>query len=153
MIIRPEHPNDAQTIGMLTAEAFAPMGFSDGTEGTLVENMRDAGDLTLSLVAELDGKIIGHVAFSPASVSETDGEWFALGPISVALAHQRKGIGRALTFAGLAELCRLGAAGCILTGNPAVYQKMCFTSDGGLHHQGTADRHVHWRILNGPPPR
>lgn len=152
-MIRPEEPHDQQAIHDLTQAAFAPQTFSDGTEGAIIDAMRDAGDLTLSLVACDADTIIGHVAFSPAQISETPGDWYGLGPISVRKDHQRRGIGRALIEAGIAALTERGAAGCVLTGNPNIYQRMGFHCDGNLHHAGTEDRHVHWRVIKGAAPK
>ncbi|WP_341367821.1 N-acetyltransferase [Yoonia sp. BS5-3] len=153
MLIRPETPANIDVIHDLTQAAFAPKAFSDGTEGPIINAMRDAGDLTLSLVAEDAGTIIGHVAFSPAHISEAAGDWYGLGPISVREDRQGQGIGRALIEAGIATLAEQGAAGCVLTGNPNIYQRIGFRSDGNLHHAGTEDRHVHWRLINGAAPK
>lgn len=153
MLIRPETPADIDVIHDLTQAAFAPKAFSDGTEGPIINAMRAAGDLTLSLVAEEGGTIIGHVAFSPAQISDAVGDWYGLGPISVREDHQGKGIGRALIEAGIAVLTERGVAGCVLTGNPNIYQRVGFQSDGNLHHAGTEDRHVHWRVITGSAPK
>lgn len=153
MEIRPEISADTDAIYDLTQAAFAPKTFSDGTEGPIINAMRDAGDLTLSLVAHDADAIIGHVAFSPAKISDAAGDWYGLGPISVREDHQRRGIGRALIEAGIAVLTERGAAGCVLTGNPNIYQRMGFHSDGNLHHAGTEDRHVHWRVIKGVAPK
>lgn len=153
MLIRPETTQDHRIIHDLTQAAFAPKAFSDGTEGPIIDAMRAAGDLTLSLVAEEAGTIIGHVAFSPAHISEAAGDWYGLGPISVRADHQRQGIGRALIEAGIAVLAEKGAAGCALTGDPAIYQRIGFHCDGNLHHAGTADRHVLWRVIKGAAPK
>lgn len=153
MLIRPETPADRRAIHDLTQAAFAPKAFSDGTEGPIIDAMRDAGDLTLSIVAADAGALVGHVAFSPASISETAGDWYGLGPISVREDRQGNGIGRALVEAGIAVLTDRGAAGCVLTGNPNIYQRLGFQCDGNLHHAGTEDRHVHWRVIKGPAPK
>ena len=153
MIIRHERPGEEDAIRELTQTAFAPQRFSDGSEGAIIDGLRAAGDLFLSLVAEDDGEIIGHAAFSPAQISEAQGDWYGLGPMSVRKDKQRKGIGRALIETGLAELSQNGGVGCALTGNPNIYQRIGFTSDGALHHVGTEDRHVHWRVIKGAEPK
>jgi len=152
MKIRPETPQDYQKIHDLTAAAFAPMGFSDGTEAALVGQLRDKGALTLSLVVEEDGALIGHVAFSPVNIDGATGDWFGLGPISVRADRQRQGVGRAMVEAGLQILSDREAAGCALTGNPNTYSRMGFVSDGNLHHKGTKDKYVQWRSLDGSKP-
>ncbi|MDX8354668.1 N-acetyltransferase [Cognatiyoonia sp. IB215182] len=152
MLIRAEKPDDCRAIHDLTQAAFAPQPFADGFEGPLIDMLRDAGDLTLSLVADEDG-IIGHVAFSPAQITDAEGAWYALGPISVRTDRHRQGIGRMLVETGLTILAERGAAGCVLTGNPTIYERLGFTSDGNLHHHGTEDRYVLWRVLNGMRPK
>ena len=149
MLMRLETAADRAAIHALTTAAFAPMRFSDGTEADLVDLLRESGDLTLSLVAESDGKIIGHAAFSPAEVSGSDGQWMALGPISVTVGLQRQGIGRKLIDEGCARLARARISGIVLTGNPAVYEPCGFSCDGALHHTGTPDKNVLWRSLDG----
>jgi len=152
MRIRPETPVDYQAIHDLTQAAFAPMAFADGDEGDVINQMRDDGDLTLSLVAETD-QIIGHVALSPAQISDAQGTWYGLGPISVRADHQRQGIGTQLAKAGLAHLTGIGAAGCVLIGNPVVYGPMGFISDGGLTHGGLDPKLVQYITLNGARPK
>ncbi|MGL5010052.1 MAG: GNAT family N-acetyltransferase, partial [Paracoccaceae bacterium] len=94
--IRDERPTDHRAIHDLTAAAFAPMAFSDGTEPAIIAALRADGDLVLSLVAEDAGFIIGHVAFSPVTVAGVHGGWFGLGPIAVRPGWQRRGVGGAL---------------------------------------------------------
>lgn len=139
-------------IRALTDAAFAPMSFSDRTEGAMIDKLRAEGDLTLSLVAVDGTDIIGHVAFSPATIDQADAAWYTLGPIAVRANRQRQGAGRALIDAGVAALTKQGAAGIVLTGNPAIYERIGFTCDGNLHHAGTPDKNVLWRVLNGQSP-
>lgn len=142
--IRDAVPGDSAAIHALTQTAFAPMPFSDGTEGGIADALRSAGDLTLSLVAAREGQIAGHVAFSPATVAGVHDGWFALGPIAVLPGVQRQGIGKALIAAGLARLRGMGAAGCVLIGNPDYYGRFGFAGDGRLQHGGLDPRLVQW---------
>jgi putative acetyltransferase len=151
MHIRPERPEDDEAIHELTRAAFAPMWFSNGSEAPIVRALRASGDLTLSLVAEDDGAIIGHVAFSPVTIDGVQRGWFGLGPISVRLDRQRSGVGRALAATGLEELRAMGAHGCALIGDPAIYGRMGFTS-GGLTHEGVDDAIVQYIVFTGPAP-
>ena len=80
----------------------------------------------VSLVAELAGKIVGQVAFSPARASGGGPGWYALGPVAVPPGHQRGGIGSTLIRTGLDVVSALGASGCILTGDPAYYSRFGF---------------------------
>ena len=70
MIIRPERAGDIEAIRTLTQTAFETAPHADGTEHLIIDRLRAAGALTLSLVAEVDGAIVGHVAFSPVTVSD-----------------------------------------------------------------------------------
>ncbi|MEJ6404209.1 GNAT family N-acetyltransferase [Yoonia sp. 2307UL14-13] len=153
MLIRPETPADITTIRQLTDVAFAPMPYADGNEGAALDQMRIDRDLTLSLVAEKDGEIIGHVAFSPAQISEAAGDWYGLGPISVRADRQKQGIGTKLAHEGLGQLKTRGAAGCVLIGRPAVYGPMGFISDGNLTHKNIDPAIVQYIILNDTAPK
>ena len=79
MLIRPERPDDVDAIDRLTIAAFEPQWFSDGSEAPIVRSLRASGDLTLSLVAEDDGDVVGHVAFSPVTIDGSHDGWFGLG--------------------------------------------------------------------------
>ncbi len=83
MEIRPERPEDIDTIRTLTTAAFHPMPYSSGTEAAIIDALRQAGALTLSLVAIHDGDVAGHVAFSPVTINGAASGWYGLGPVSV----------------------------------------------------------------------
>ena len=100
MHIRQERRGDEVAIHDLTAVAFADHPHGDGSEPIIVKRLRDAGALQLSLVAEEAGEILGHVAFSPVTISGEDLGWLGLGPVSVLPARQGQGIGSALIRAG-----------------------------------------------------
>ena len=134
MIIRHEMADDVPAIRAVTAAAFKGMLYSSGTEATIVDALRDAGVLTLSLVAEKQGRIVGHVAFSPVTINGEAGRWFGLGPVSVEPAEQRHGIGQALIREGLERLRATGAEGCVLLGDPAYYRRFGFVSDPKLRY-------------------
>jgi putative acetyltransferase len=122
VLIRDERPVDITVIRDLTQRAFAPMPFADGNEQYLPERFRASGFLTFSLVAEIEGKVVGHVAFTPMNHAG----WFALGPISVEPELQRRGIGKTLISAGLDRLRANGAAGCALMGDTNYYPRSGF---------------------------
>lgn len=119
----------------------------------MVRALRAAGDLTLSLVAEDEGEIVGHVAFSPATVDGRHDGWFGLGPVSVHPDRQRQGIGKLLIEHGLDLLRDAGANGCALIGNPAIYSRLGFESDGLLTYRGLPVRDVQRIVLAGAAPR
>ena len=152
MLIRYETLDDIDAIHDLTWTAFKPMSYSDDTEAEIIRKLRAAGDLTISLVAEEDGEILGHVAFSWVTIDGVHGGWFGLGPISVKPERQRQGIGKALIARGLELLDERGASGCALIGNPDVYGRVGFGSDGQLTYLDLDARLVQRIILRGPAP-
>lgn len=139
-VIRDETEHDQQAIFDLTQAAFATVEQSAGTEGYIVNALRRDGDLKISLVLEANGELLGHVAFSPAQLGE--GAWYALGPISVAPEHQRKGVGSKLVNAGLEALRAQGAAGCVLVGDPNYYSRFGFASNAALTYQGLPQQYI-----------
>jgi putative acetyltransferase len=152
LLIRPERPGDEDAIHHLTVAAFEPMEFSNGSESSIIEGLRRSGDLILSLVAEENGKIVGHAAFSPVTIGGAADDWFGLGPISVKPERQRQGIGRALILRGMELLKSRGAHGCALIGDPAFYSRFGFHSDGLLSHGDLDPRYVQRIIFSGPAP-
>jgi putative acetyltransferase len=134
--IRPETPADFDVIRDVTVAAFATLEISGHTEQFIVAALRAAGALTVSLVAEVEGKVVGHIAFSPVSISDGTANWYGLGPISVLPELQRQGIGKALMAEGLARLKALGAGGCCLVGHPEYYRKFGFDNLPGLVFEG-----------------
>ena len=150
--IRDETPADAGAIAALTAAAFAPLEISRHTEHFIVEALRAAGALTLSLVAEEAGQVVGHIAFSPVAVADGSPGWFGLGPVSVLPARQRQGIGAALIEAGLARLQAQGARGCCLVGHPAYYPRFGFEHPAGLGLAGVPPEVFFARAFGGPMP-
>jgi len=83
IVIRSERDADASAIAEVTAAAFETLEISNQTEQFIIEALRAAGALTLSLIAELDGRVIGHIAFSHVSISDGTPNWYGLGPVSV----------------------------------------------------------------------
>ncbi|QQX88520.1 N-acetyltransferase [Cupriavidus necator] len=137
--IRPESPSDVDAIAQLTTAAFLTAPHTSHTEAFVVNALRRAGQLTVSLVAQAGDRLVGHVAISPVTVSSGATGWYGLGPISVAPDRQGQGIGSQLMHAALADLRRLGAAGCVLLGDPAYYGRFGFAARPGL-------------VLDGVPP-
>ncbi|KAG0315590.1 hypothetical protein BGZ97_008060 [Linnemannia gamsii] len=137
--IRNEEPCDLDTITQLTKSAFESKSFSSHTEHFIINALRRADLLTISLVALVDNAIVGHVAISPVTISSGISGWYGLGPISVSPEHQGQGIGSKLMTASLAELQHLGGLGCVLLGNPAFYGRFGFKAHPSL-------------VLDGVPP-
>ncbi|MBB5702548.1 putative acetyltransferase [Ochrobactrum daejeonense] len=136
MHIRRERPEDAAEIRHLTDEAFRSAPYSNGKEGEIVDTLRAAKALTLSLVAEDKGRILGHVAFSPVLTGGENKGWYGLGPVSVRPERQGEGIGGALIREGLGILRREGAGGCVLLGEPGYYGRFGFRADARLRLPG-----------------
>jgi putative acetyltransferase len=131
--IRPETAGDGPAIHDLVKRAFAPMPFADGDEQDLVDTLRERGELALSLVAEDPaGTIIGHIAFSPATIENTVCNWYQTAPVSVCPTLQGRGIGSALIGEGIAQLRQGGASGIAVVGNPAYYERFGFVVVPGL---------------------
>lgn len=141
MNIRSEQPADVDTIRALTRAAFEKAPHASGTEAAIVDALRDAGALTLSLVAEDGGKILGHVAFSPVTVG-SDAGWYGLGPVSVWPDSQGRGIGQLLIRHGLDALAQMGAKGCVLIGDPAYYSRFGFVADPAVTYAGLPPQYV-----------
>ena len=110
MIVRPELPQDTAAVRLVHVEAFRGHPFSRQTEHLIVEALRAADAVTVSLVAEVDGEVVGHIAFSDAQVGDAAG-WSLLGPVGVRPAYQGRAIGRALVEAGLAAVRASRASG------------------------------------------
>lgn len=127
--IRQEAPSDVAAIHAVTVAAFWNAPHTDHTEQFIVDALRKAGVLSVSLVAEQAGRVVGHVAVSPVSVSDGSIGWYGLGPISVLPELQRRGIGSLLMKEALRRLRDKGAAGCVLLGDPAYYSRFGFKAE------------------------
>jgi putative acetyltransferase len=136
IVIRNEAHDDVSAITEVTIAAFKTLEISNHTEQFIVDALRAAKALTVSLVAEMDGRVIGHIAFSPITISDGTPNWYGLGPVSVLPEYQRKGIGTELIKEGLARLKDMSAQGCCLVGHPEYYRKFGFENTSGLGHEG-----------------
>ena len=122
MQIRNETPADIEAVRNLNLAAF------DGAaESRLVDGLRENAESLLSLVAEDDGVIVGHILFSPVIHSkDADLKMMGLAPMAVAPDRQKSGIGSALAREGL-ERCRaMGVAGVVVLGHPQYYPRFGF---------------------------
>jgi putative acetyltransferase len=136
IVIRNERDDDVSMITEVTIAAFNTLAISKHTEQFIIEALRAADALTVSLVAEVNGRVIGHIAFSPVTISDGTPNWYGLGPVSVLPEHQRQGIGKALIWEGLSRLKDLNARGCCLVGHPDYYKKFGFKNISGLMLEG-----------------
>jgi putative acetyltransferase len=153
IVIRSETDDDIGTIAEVTMAAFETLEISNRTEQFIIEALRAAQALTVSLVAEVDGRVIGHVAFSPVTISDGTQNWYGLGPVSVLPKYQGQGVGKALIHEGLSRLKGLGARGCCLVGHPEYYKKFGFDSIPELVHEGVPPEVFLALSFDGNTPR
>lgn len=145
--IRDENTDDIAAIGDVTSQAFAGLEHSDQTEPAIIVGLRNAGALALSLVADDEGEVVGHAAFSPVVIDGQDCRWFGLGPVSVQPRLQNRGIGTLLIRAGLDRLRALGAQGCVVLGDPAYYTRFGFAGGDRLRFAGAPPEYFMWLDL------
>lgn len=131
-VIRQELPSDVAAIHAVTMAAFLNAPHTDHTEQFIVTALRKAGVLSISIVAEQAGTVVGHVAVSPVSISDGSSGWYGLGPISVVPELQGQGIGSLLMEAALRLLREKGASGCVLLGEPAYYSRFGFKVESDM---------------------
>lgn len=137
MIIRGEKTSDIETIAEVAKSAFEDHSFSQQTEHLIIDDLRAAGALTMSLVAEIDGWVVGHIAFSPVTISDGTSNWHGLGPVSVLPEYQGRRIGTALVNRGLALLRSMSSKGVALVGLPTYFNRFGFKNHPRLIHEGT----------------
>lgn len=135
MRIRPERETDCAQIRAVNAAAF-----ETAVEATLVESLR-AHDLELvSLIAEIEGVVVGHIMFSPVSLTDYPQlKLMGLGPMAVAPRHQRKGIGSALVHAGLSRCRELRCKAVVVVGHPEYYRRFGFVPASQLEIRSEYD--------------
>lgn len=135
--IRREQDGDEAAIAQVITTAFAAAERSDGTEAAIVSRLRDDLALESSYVAVTPaGGIVGQIAFSRVTINGRECGWFGLGPLAVLPEWQRRGIGAALVEAGLEDLRRMDAAGCVVLGEPGYYGRFGFAHDPALTFAG-----------------
>ena len=147
--IRNERNSDHAAIRNVVEMAFDGMPFADGDEADLVEILRSEGALSVSLVCEVEGTIVGHIAFSPATAHETPSVWYALGPVAVLPDLQGRGIGAALVHAGIQIVTDRGANGVILTGDPNYYGRFGFAVSPANAPEGEPAEFFMVKVVSG----
>lgn len=152
-IIRDERDGDAGQIRAVTLAAFAGMPHSEQTEAAIVDALRAAGALAVSLVAVEGRAIVGHAAFSPVTIDGAAAPgWFGVGPLSVRPDRQKCGMGAALMRAGLARLADTGAKGCVLVGDPGYYRRFGFRVSDSLAYPDLPAEYFQVLALAGDTP-
>ncbi len=146
MIIRNERPGDIAAIRDLQYRAFKDHPQhepgAEPTEHLIVDGLRDDKALTLSLVAEDEGRVVGHIAISPVTIGAKDDKWFILGPVGVLPEEQGKGIGSALVRESLDGIRRMGGNGMVLVGDPGFYNRFGFKSLEAITCHGVPQQYV-----------
>lgn len=125
--VRDERADDVIPIRRVIERAFG-----QPLEADLVDALRRGDALTVSMVAESEGEVVGHIAFSPVTIRASDAvhEGLGLAPLAVLPGQQRCGIGKALVYAGL-DACRArGHRIVVVVGDPAYYQRLGFATAG-----------------------
>jgi len=123
MLIRPELKNDRDAVYAVNTSAF-----DTPSEADLVDILREQAKPVVSLVAEVDGKVVGHIMFSPVTMSIDPGlKVMGLAPMAVAPEYQRQGIGSALVRAGLEQCGAMGFVAVVVLGHPEYYPRFGFT--------------------------
>jgi putative acetyltransferase len=152
--IRREQDGDEGAITHVIKSAFAAQQWSDGTEANIVNRLRDSFELEASYVAVTpSGNIVGHIAFSPVEIDGQACGWYGLGPLAVLPDWQRRGIGAALVEAGLGDLERVDAAGCVVLGEPSYYARFGFAHDPALTYpRATIPQYFQRLVLGDDPP-
>ena len=123
LVIRKESAKDVSGIRRVHETAFG-----QPAEARLVDALRDADAVTLSLLAELDDQVVGHILFSPAVVVSgySESPAVALAPVAVSPEYQKQGIGSALIEQALTELRDAGHGLVIVLGHPDYYPRFGF---------------------------
>ena len=126
VIVRQETHQDREAIRKVNRSAF---GGDD--EANLVDALREGDFVAMSLVAELDGTIVGHILFSRVEIRTSDGtvKALSLAPMAVLPGHQRQGIGCALVKAGLDSCRDFGQKIVVVLGHPGFYPKFGFSPE------------------------
>lgn len=123
MQIRDEKESDRDVVYAVNMSAF-----ETPSEADLVDALRQQAQPVVSLVAEEDGEVIGHIMFSPVSLSNHPNlKVMGLAPMAVASAHQRKGTGSALVRAGLDRCRQLDFVAVVVLGHPEYYPRFGFS--------------------------
>jgi putative acetyltransferase len=122
--VRPEQPGEVAAVHAVNEKAFP-----HPVEAALVDKLRIACPEGLSLVADMDGAVVGHVLFTPVTIQAPTGEikGMGLGPMAVLPEHQNRGIGSRLVNAGLEVLRQRSCPFVVVLGHPGYYPRFGFT--------------------------
>ncbi|HEU0073120.1 MAG TPA: N-acetyltransferase [Dehalococcoidia bacterium] len=146
--IRHETASDKEAVFRVNRAAFGR-----DEEAELVDALRDGGKYVLSLVAEIDGEIVGHALYTPLRVESEAGAvvFVALGPLAVAPEHQRQGIGARLMEAAHEELRAMGETAVFLLGHVSYYPRFGFrpAREFDVHYEDDRDSFMALELVAG----
>ena len=151
VVIREEAPADAIAVRSLIGEAFRGAPYASGTEAAIHDRLRGDGDLVIGLVADVNGTIVGQIAFSPVTAGGASG-WLGLGPVAVTPRRQGRGIGAMLVREGLARAGASVARGVVLIGDPGYYARFGFEGGVGLTYGAVPAPYVQALSFGDPVP-
>ena len=140
MQIRAETAEDRVAVHAVNISAF-----ETAAEANLVSNLRNQATPIVSLVADREGEIVGHIMFSPVSLSGcADTNMMGLGPMAVIPEQQGKGIGSALVQKGLEQCKQLGITAVVVLGHPDYYPRFGFSpsSEFGINSEYDVPKEV-----------
>lgn len=152
MIIRNERPSDIETIAEVTKAAFEEHSLNQQTEPATIHDLRADNALTISLVCEVDGRVVGHIAFSAVTISDGTTNWYGLGPLSVLPEFQGNRIATALVTSGMSRLTSINSQGCVLAGTPTYFHRFGFWNHPQLRYEETVQQVFLARSLFGQVP-
>lgn len=149
IVVRPETSRDRPAVRHLLIEAFGRTAEAD-----LVDGLRTDGDLLLSLVAEDNEAIVGHVAFSRLAVDGPAGPFaaVALAPLAVVPGRRLQGIGRQLVQAGHGRLVMAGESLFLVVGDPAYYRRFHYRRDLAVDFRSAYQSDAMMALAFGEPP-
>jgi putative acetyltransferase len=154
--VRTERVDDHEAIDEIVAAAFLAE-FGTTTEARLIRTMRERGELIpeLALVAEIEGAVVGHVAFSEVTLDGRAARGLGLGPVAAAPGLQRVGVGSLLITSGLERAERDGWRFVVVLGHETYYPRFGFSPAAALGVIGDYGDHDGWMVRalgDGPVP-
>jgi putative acetyltransferase len=140
VLVRDEQPCDREQVRKVNEAAFGRCDEADLIDRLLVE-----GAVLLSLVAEIDGQIKGHILFSRMAVETAQGSVAAvsLAPMAILPAHQRRKVGSELVRRGLAQLCDRGERIVIILGHKVLFSIWLLFREGPVFNRSVPSRRIH----------
>lgn len=150
--IRNASLSDAAAIEAVVVAAFRDAPHTSHTEHIIVRELQKGDKLAVSLVAEDDSDVIGHVAISPVAISDGAADWYGLGPVAVLPERQNQSIGTLLIQRALEDLRALGAAGCVVLGEPGYYARFGFNAEPSLVLPGVPAEYFQAVSFDGSMP-